>query len=95
MLGFESRFWPEEMFDVVCTDSYLPEIWTIKPEGFRDERGQANYLITGFVAGDAADKVRAPQPTAPIRPYDPSISCSLRSLASFDCIQPAVEFRVG
>jgi hypothetical protein len=57
MLGFESRFWPEELFDVVCTDSYLPEIWTLKPEGFRDQRGEPNYLITGFVAGDAADKV--------------------------------------
>jgi len=57
MLGFESRFWPEELFDVVCTDSYLPEIWTLKPEGFRDQSGEPNYLITGFVAGDAADKV--------------------------------------
>lgn len=57
MLGFESRFWPEDLFDVVCTDSYLPEIWTLKPEGFRDQRGEPNYLITGFVAGDAADKV--------------------------------------
>ncbi|GBG78364.1 hypothetical protein CBR_g26393 [Chara braunii] len=27
VMAFSERFWPEDLFDVVCTDCFLPEIW--------------------------------------------------------------------
>lgn len=27
MVAFKQRFWPERMYDVVCTDMFVPEFW--------------------------------------------------------------------
>ena len=27
MLAFSCRFWPRQLFDVVCTDCFIPEFW--------------------------------------------------------------------
>ncbi len=27
LMAFKQRFWPEHMYDVVCTDSFVPEFW--------------------------------------------------------------------
>eukprot|EP00238_Polyblepharides_amylifera_P009068 CAMPEP_0196586828 /NCGR_PEP_ID=MMETSP1081-20130531/55722_1 /TAXON_ID=36882 /ORGANISM="Pyramimonas amylifera, Strain CCMP720" /LENGTH=450 /DNA_ID=CAMNT_0041908839 /DNA_START=48 /DNA_END=1400 /DNA_ORIENTATION=+ len=81
-LAFEKPFWPEDMFDVVCTDCFLPEIWMIRPDNAPREKGRSNYLVTGFVAGDAADVITAAADTKDV------ISRSLSQLDTmFSCIK--------
>jgi hypothetical protein len=72
-IGFDEMFWPADLFDVVCVDCYLPELWvlTYPPEertagGVRFEGGdggdddvarRTRAVVTFFVAGDLADEV--------------------------------------
>lgn len=28
-LTFSRRFWPEKMYDVICTDAFVPEFWML------------------------------------------------------------------
>jgi len=27
LVSFSRRFWPEDVYDVVCTDTFVPELW--------------------------------------------------------------------
>lgn len=58
LLAFSNRFWPEDLFDVVCSDCFLPEIWTTKypsgaPKG-GDSPPLGKYVVVGFMAGALA-----------------------------------------
>jgi hypothetical protein len=84
-IGFDEMFWPSDLFDVVCVDCYLPEMWvlTYPPEdrtagGVRFEGGgggdvarRTRAVATFFVAGDLADEVtRTPKATVVDRALD-------------------------
>jgi len=48
VLGFSSRFWPADFFDVVCTDCFIPEFWaTTYPGAPRDARPAAARAPAG------------------------------------------------
>eukprot|EP01024_Parvocaulis_polyphysoides_P014875 TRINITY_DN16273_c0_g1_i4.p1 TRINITY_DN16273_c0_g1~~TRINITY_DN16273_c0_g1_i4.p1 ORF type:complete len:219 (+),score=35.95 TRINITY_DN16273_c0_g1_i4:37-657(+) len=56
IIGFEQKFWADDLYDVVCTDMFLPEFWmTTYP--FQQGSIGAPYGVTGFLAGEAAEKV--------------------------------------
>jgi hypothetical protein len=64
--SFCHPFWPDDLFDVVCLDCFLPEVWITKYPRLEDtdDEGAATYrhrqplgqhVVVGFIAGDAAD----------------------------------------
>lgn len=76
-LTFSRQFWPTDLFDVVCTDSFLPEIWITsrQPAAVDKEETpkwhlgpveefleQAGFVITGFAAGSRADHISSMDP---------------------------------
>lgn len=58
LMAFSDRFWPEDMFDVVCTNCFLPEIWiTQYPSTSNHTDGRAplgKFIVVGFMAGEVA-----------------------------------------
>lgn len=64
MLAFSHRFWPDDMFHVLCADSFLPEVWsTTYPSSPVSKQQTADplgdHVLVGFVAGAAADAAAA------------------------------------
>ncbi|XP_024537108.1 lysine-specific histone demethylase 1B isoform X1 [Selaginella moellendorffii] len=59
LLAFSQRFWPEEMFDVVCTDCFVPEFWATQYpcKSSRDEEALGSVLLVGFIAGETARQI--------------------------------------
>ncbi len=68
-LVFSAAFWPEDLFDVVCTDSFLPEFWVtsyppVPGQAAVSEGGasspaspQGQFVVTGFAAGTRAEEM--------------------------------------
>ena len=67
-IGFDKILWPEDLFDVVCTNCFLPEFWITKypvspvaREAKSSEEAAriaaTRAVITFFVAGDLADEI--------------------------------------
>ncbi|KAG0575463.1 hypothetical protein M758_5G006600 [Ceratodon purpureus] len=58
LMAFSDRFWPEDMFDVVCTHCFLPEFWmTHYPTTFSHTDEQAalgKFVVVGFMTGEVA-----------------------------------------
>ena len=51
------RFWPEDFYDAVCADCFLPEVWlTPAAEAMRPDCPPP-YAMVGFVAGQRAARV--------------------------------------
>jgi len=56
-LAFDAPFWPEGLFDVVCTDCFLPELWILSyppgggGEGVRDPSGGKERVRGGGGGG--------------------------------------------
>ncbi|KAL2608486.1 hypothetical protein R1flu_027059 [Riccia fluitans] len=71
VMAFSQRFWPRDMFDVVCSHCFLPEVWMTeypksevsspsedhKDRDSSDHVPLGNYIVVGFIAGDRASKV--------------------------------------
>lgn len=63
ILAFTHRFWPEDMFHVLCSESFLPEVWTrsypMDKNLINNNNNQGeplgDHVLVGFVAGPAAD----------------------------------------
>lgn len=67
-LGFRKRLWPSDLFDVVCTNCFLPEFWITeypKSSVAREAKSTKEAaliaetvgLVTFFVAGDLAGEL--------------------------------------
>jgi monoamine oxidase len=62
-LVFSAAFWPEDLFDVVCTDSFLPEFWVTRyppvPGGAAGSPAspEGQFVVTGFAAGTRAEEL--------------------------------------
>lgn len=67
-VGFRKIVWPEDVFDVVCTNCFLPEFWITKYPKSPLAREVASSeeaklvaetvgLVTFFIAGDLADEL--------------------------------------
>lgn len=57
VLAFSERFWPEDLFDVVCTDCFLPEFWITQYPPTLDKANCSTlgkFTVVGFLAGELA-----------------------------------------
>lgn len=58
VMAFLDRFWPEGMFDVVCTHCFLPEFWVThypSKSNYTDEQPPlGKFVVVGFMAGEVA-----------------------------------------
>ncbi|CAG9459995.1 unnamed protein product [Pedinophyceae sp. YPF-701] len=64
ILAFKDKFWPEEMYDVVCPGCFVPEIWMLEYPPERDADGRpvrpaagGTCCVVCFIAGERADQV--------------------------------------
>lgn len=68
VLAFTRRFWPDDLYDVVCTDELVPEFWmTRRP--VTDAANAHLHPVTGFCAGVAADRIAAMGQQAAVRAF--------------------------
>lgn len=67
VIAFSGRFWPEDLFDVVCSGCFLPEIWmtqhpisTSKGSSLRHSPvlpPLGKFVAVGFAAGEQASRI--------------------------------------
>ncbi|PNH04269.1 putative polyamine oxidase 4 [Tetrabaena socialis] len=58
LLSFSSRFWPEDMYDVLCPGAFVPEFWMLRYPETNPGVGTP-FCIVGFIAGERADEASA------------------------------------
>ncbi|KXZ54086.1 hypothetical protein GPECTOR_5g191 [Gonium pectorale] len=58
VMSFSRRFWPENMYDVVCPGAWAPEFWMLKYPAVDPTAGTENCVV-GFLAGERADEASA------------------------------------
>lgn len=58
---FATRFWPEDMWDIVFTDRLFPEVWMTTYPVERTEAVDSadHFCVTAFVCGDRAERLQA------------------------------------
>ncbi|BFI42826.1 protein MpOMT24 [Marchantia polymorpha subsp. ruderalis] len=68
VMAFTHQFWPKGLFDVVCSDCFLPEVWMTEypeapsaadsngDEGCKNPGPLGQYIVVGFIAGDGASR---------------------------------------
>ncbi|WIA08987.1 hypothetical protein OEZ85_008401 [Tetradesmus obliquus] len=54
IIAFNKRFWPERLYDVICTHSFVPEFWMTQ-HAVIDEANKHLHAVVGFLAGPRAD----------------------------------------
>ena len=47
IMMFAQPFWPADFFDVVCTDSFIPEFWVTSPPLLNPSQPQPASALTG------------------------------------------------
>ena len=50
------KFWPNDFYDAICSDSFVPEIW-LTPAAKAIKGDLNTYTIIGFITGDRANRV--------------------------------------
>ena len=57
----DTKFWPDDLWDVVCSDSFMPELWLTPAADVLKSAAQGkpmkHYFMVGFVSGERADRV--------------------------------------
>ena len=60
-LAFSERFWPEDLWNVVCCDAFLPECWMLEYEteddGDTGDDVAGRAIVTFFACGETAKAV--------------------------------------
>lgn len=84
LVSFSCAFWPQDMYDVVCCDCFVPEFWICDapPAGHPDalpaataghapatHPPAAQHAVTGFAAGERAVEIGAMDPDEAIRVF--------------------------
>ncbi|EKX31703.1 hypothetical protein GUITHDRAFT_122115 [Guillardia theta CCMP2712] len=57
ILRVKTQFWPDDLWDVVCSDSLIPEFWLTPPAQALKRAKMPEYYIVGFVSGDRASRL--------------------------------------
>ena len=57
MLRLNRRFWPDDFYDAVCADCFMPEVWLTPGAVCMDPACPPPYAMVGFVAGSRAERV--------------------------------------
>jgi len=52
------KFWPDDTWDVVCSDSFIPELWLTPAARCLAGEKMESYYWVGFVSGERADRLR-------------------------------------
>ncbi|KAF8072874.1 PAO3 [Scenedesmus sp. PABB004] len=63
IVAFSRRFWPERLYDVVCTDCFVPEFWMTR-HAVTDPAHERLHACVGFIAGPRADALSGMAPEA-------------------------------
>ncbi|KAG2490106.1 hypothetical protein HYH03_011412 [Edaphochlamys debaryana] len=56
IINFSRKFWPDNMYDVVCPGSFIPEFWMLTKTP-TDPTAATPYTVVGFLAGDRTQAV--------------------------------------
>ena len=87
ILAFSCCFWPRQLFDVVCTDCFIPEFWCTR------------YPATGPVSDSAHTAPRSPAPAGALQdltqPLQPAVQLPHRSPAQAGQAAGSSEQRLG
>jgi monoamine oxidase len=59
ILRLKEVFWPADFWDVVCSDSLIPEIWLTPAAQVLKGIPMKEYYMVGFVAGERATRLAA------------------------------------
>ena len=59
ILRLKRNFWPADCWDVVCADSFMPEVWLTPAADVLKGKPMKEYFMVGFVAGERASRVMA------------------------------------
>ena len=54
ILAFSRPFWPEQFFDVICTDCFIPEFWVTSYPATAQDSSTLHSMV-GFIAGKKAE----------------------------------------
>ena len=65
VLAFTRAIWPQDFFDVICPDNFIPEFWVTTHTVAKLSKalpptqgvGAFQHVIVGFVAGSKADAI--------------------------------------
>ena len=52
-LLFHKRFFPDDFWDAVCADSFMPEVWVVENQG----EDKNLVVLVGFVTGDRCERI--------------------------------------
>ena len=80
ILRLRRRFWPEDFYDAVCADCFMPEVWLSPAAELMRPDAKPPFTIVGFVAGERAERV-AKEMGFPANSYT-VIKCELGSFKS-------------
>lgn len=53
----DSPIWPDGFFDVVCPDSFFPELWVTRYPPDADKADLQHFGITAFACGHKAEQI--------------------------------------
>ena len=56
-LRLTRRFWPDDFYDAVCADCFMPEVWLTPAAEALGPRAQPPFIMIGFVAGARSVRV--------------------------------------
>ena len=103
MLAFRRCFWPPELFDVVCTDSFIPEFWCTRypasaapQQQQQQQQQQQGSLPHSPSAAPTLDTFHqaaasASTPSGPLFSAEPDLPTALQQPARLRASQPAAE----
>lgn len=57
ILRLTKRFWPDDCWDIVCSDSFLPELWLTPAAQVLKGTPMKEYYMVGFVGGERATRI--------------------------------------
>lgn len=68
IVAFDARFWPAQLYDVVCTHCFVPELWMTQHEVI-DSSSNHLHAVVGFIAGERATALSKMQPEAAVQKF--------------------------
>jgi len=62
ILKLQEKFWPDDLWDVVCADSFIPEVWLTPAAAVLKGKPMKEYYMVGFIGGERASRLAALPP---------------------------------
>ena len=67
LLSFDEKFWPKDVWNIVCCDSYFPELWMLEygteetnktiENVFKNSKPIGKHVVTIFACGEKAKEI--------------------------------------